>query len=377
MKIMLVKDRNVLGSKFLAQFANSQQQLGHEVHIVCDTYKKEGSGVKLNKGVKFTNLNKKGKCFLTNIIKKYREKIKQLTPKRYAKFIKKEKPDVIICFFMSDLYNILHNHEYNIPVIMMHHKYPPTIIEKLENRSKKKQADYKKIFEKATAHQVLMKNFEKTLTDKYNIKKITTIPNEVVQIEDDMITNLDEDNKKIIYVGRISKPGKRQHYLIEAFAKIYKDFPDWTVEFWGMSKYPEYNAELNGLIKKYGLENNVFLKGYSNDINKVYRSASINAFPSAHEGFGLGLADGMAHGIPGIGFATTPGVNELITDGKNGFLVNSIDEFSLRLKELMENKELRIKLGKQAREDMKQFAPETVSKKWDKFLTEIVNEFKK
>jgi len=375
MKIMLVKDRNVLNTKFLAQFANSMTNLGHEVHVVCDTFNKVGSGVELNEQIKFTNLNQKIKCPIGNIIRKYREKIKPLTPKRFAKFIKQENPDVVLCYFMSDLYNVLHKQKYDCPIIMMHHKYPPTIIEKLENRSKKKQADYKAIFEKATAHQVLMKSFEETLSSKYNIQNIVTIPNEVVQIDEDKLADLEA--KKIIYVGRISKPGKRQHYLIEAFAKIAKDFPDWSVEFWGLSKYPEYDAELNKMIKDYDVKKQVFLKGFTNDINAVYRSASINAFPSAHEGFGLGLADGMAHGMPAIGFKSTPAVNELIIDGKNGFLVEDIEEFSKRLKELMKSYELRKELGEKARESMKQFSPEAVINKWEDFIIEIVDEYEK
>lgn len=370
MKILLVKDRNTLNTKFLVQFANSQTKLGHEVHILCDTYNKEGNGAILDSSVKVTNLSRKSTSLLKNLYIKLRKRL-TIASFRFAKFIKQEKPDVIICFFMNDVYNVLFLQNLDIPVIMMHHKYPPTIIDKIKSRSKLKRAIYKKLFEKVAVHQVLMESFEKTIKDEYNIQKVATIPNEVVQIPDSETANLKEEKKKIIYVGRIKK-SKGQHLLIEAFAKISKDFPEWTIDFWGAEKHEKYSQKLRNLIKENNLENNVFIKGFTKDINSVYRNADINAFPSEHEGFGLGLADGMAHGIPSIGFSSTPAVNELIKDNQNGFLVQDVEEFAQKLKLLMEEKKIRIKLGNQAREDMKQYAPEIVAQQWSDLIEETV-----
>lgn len=42
MKIMLVRDRNVLNNNWLAYFANLLHERGHEVVIACDTYGKLG-----------------------------------------------------------------------------------------------------------------------------------------------------------------------------------------------------------------------------------------------------------------------------------------------------------------------------------------------
>ena len=96
MKVMIVKDRNVLNTKFLAQFVNSLHRIGFDVTVVCDSYKKQGSGVTLDEGVRFINLNSKTKNPLFNVYRFLRGKL-FLPVKRFAKVIADKKPDVIIC----------------------------------------------------------------------------------------------------------------------------------------------------------------------------------------------------------------------------------------------------------------------------------------
>lgn len=370
---MIVKDRNVLNTKFLAQFVNSLARLGHDVHVVCDTYKKQGSGVTLDDNISFTNLNGKTKNHLKNAYRFLRQNL-SLPCFRFSKFIKKEKPDVIICYFPIDLFNVTFLQKHNIPVIMMMHCYPPIIFNRIQKKSWLKRLAYKHCLKKVSVFQVLVKSFEKTLKLSSGKQKIITIPNAVVQIPANKQTDLSIEKKKIIYVARIEKEGKRQHLLVEAFGRIAKDFPDWHVEFWGLEKYQKYNQELLNLATQYGVEDRVHICGYHPCIQEVYLEADIHAFPSLHEGFGLALADSMAMGIPALGFTETPSVNELIIDGHNGFLGENIDDFTNKLKMLMESKELRQKLGHNAAEDMKAYTPEIVINMWDKLIKETIAE---
>ena len=50
-------------------------------------------------------------------------------------------------------------------------------------------------------------------------------------------------------------------------------------------------------------------------------NASVCAFPSKYEGFPLALTEAMSAGLPCVGFKSCTGVNGLIVDGENGFLV--------------------------------------------------------
>ena len=78
MKLMLVRDRNVLNTNWLIYFANLLAKSGHNVTIACDTYSKIGelaTGYSLEDGVKVINLNQKNNSKLQNIYRKIRGKL--------------------------------------------------------------------------------------------------------------------------------------------------------------------------------------------------------------------------------------------------------------------------------------------------------------
>lgn len=368
MKVMVVRDRNVLNTKFLGVFVNSLAEKSFEVSLVCDTYSKEGKGVELDARVKFINLNGKTGNPLVNVCRWFKEKV-GFPYFRFNEVIKREKPDVIVCYFMNDLVNVSKFQHHNIPTILTMHCYPPAIFGKLGK--KKNKEFYKKILENLAVLQVLMKSHEKKAREYYNFKKIAVIPNAVAQVAVKDRANLEKEKKRIVYVARVEKNGKRQHLAVEAFGRIAKDFPGWVLEFWGLEKYKTYNDELMALAEKYGVADRVLLKGYDADISKIYQGVDFQVFPSLQEGFGLGLAEGMAFGLPSVGFRDTPSVNELIVDGENGFLVGDVEEFAEKMAILMKDKDLRVQMGARAVKDMEKFAPEIVADEWEGLIRQF------
>ena len=106
MKLMMVRDRNVLNTNWVVYLANLFVERGHEVIIACDTYSKLGKtgvGYDLNSKVRVVNLNGKTNCPITNLYRIIRGKI---LPSyfRFNKLIETEKPDVIISYFPTDLF---------------------------------------------------------------------------------------------------------------------------------------------------------------------------------------------------------------------------------------------------------------------------------
>lgn len=344
--------------------------------IACDTYGKLGvlaEGNKLNDHIKLVNLNAKTTSWVKNIYRKIRGK---LFPRcfRFKKLIEKERPDVIVCYFPVDLFNVTRFQNHNIPIIQMVHHFPPIILDKYLRKPWFIRWYYKKSFKKVHTFQVLMDSYMDKINPYFEPKNVVRIANAVYQFKDEEKVDLTHEKKKIIYVTRIEKHIKRPHLLVEAFAKIGREFPDWKVEIWGLQKYPDYDKEIQDLIKANGLENNVFLMGYTRDVNELYRSADIHAFPSSAEGFSLAIADGMAIGLPTLGFADALSVNEVIVDGHNGFLAKDLDDFAEKLKQLMSDKELRIRMGQNAIADMKAYAPEVIIGKWEKLFDTVVSD---
>ena len=219
-----------------------------------------------------------------------------------------------------------------------------------------------------------MNSYKDKVDPFFEAKNIVRIANPVKQYKEDELVDLSKEKKKIIYVARVERKIKQPHLLIEAFAQIAKDFPDWKVEIWGTAKYEDYNQEIANFIKEHQLENQVSLAGYTMDIEGLYRSADIHAFPSNCEGFSLAIADAMSIGLPHIGFDYAHSVNEIIIDGHNGFLAKDVDDFADKLKKLMSDKELRIKFGKNAHEDMKAYAPEIILDQWDELFKQITKD---
>jgi len=370
MKIMLVRDRNVLNNNWLIYFANLLTESGHEVIIACDTYAKFGKlapNLALDEKVRIINLSAKTNSVIKNIYHKLRVK---LCPAwfRFKKLINRERPDVLVCYFPVDLLNVTRFQNHHIPIVQMVHGRPCLVTKKLI----KKLWYSKSCIKQVHTWQVLLDSYKEDIDKRLEPKNIISIANPVKQYKADEIIDLSDEKKCIVYVARIEKEIKRPHLLVEAFAKVAKDFPDWRVEIWGMRKYPDYEKEIEDFIEAHKIENQVKLMGYADNVEEIYRHADMQAFPSKGEGFSLALADAMSLGLPEIGFKDAYSVNEVIKDGHNGYLVKDVDEFAKRLGELMANKELRIRLGKNAHEDMKAYAPERIIAKWNELFGALV-----
>lgn len=121
----------------------------------------------------------------------------------------------------------------------------------------------------------------------------------------------------VLAVGRLAQV-KRHGLLLDAWARIAPDFPDWTLRILGEG--PE-RAALEARIGRLGIGGSARLVGQSAAVGAEYLAAAILAHPAAFEGFGLAPAEALASGLPVVAFADCPGVNRLVADGVNGVLV--------------------------------------------------------
>jgi trehalose synthase len=88
-------------------------------------------------------------------------------------------------------------------------------------------------------------------------------------------------------------------------------------------------------------------------VNALQRRAAVVLQKSIREGFGLTVAEAMWKGTPVIG-GNVGGIRYQIDDGVNGFLVSSVEEAAQRLVQLLQDNELRRRMGARARETVKE-----------------------
>jgi trehalose synthase len=87
-------------------------------------------------------------------------------------------------------------------------------------------------------------------------------------------------------------------------------------------------------------------------VNALQRRAAVVVQKSIREGFGLTVAEAMWKGAAVVG-GNVGGIRYQIEDGVNGFLVSSIEEAARRIVQLLKDDNLRRRMGKQARETVR------------------------
>lgn len=191
--------------------------------------------------------------------------------------------------------------------------------------------------------------------------KCVFIPNSLDFVSN-KVSSLKE--KRIISVGRLSKE-KGYLDLLEMSKEIFKDNKDWKLDIVGDGSERE---TLEKYINDNNLSKHVSLLGKrdSNYINDLLSKSSIYLMTSYTESFGIVLIEAMNFGLPVIAFDDAEGAREIIVNNKNGYLIKNRNkkEYVSKVNELINNIDVRIKLGKEGKENSKKYDPEIVYKKW-------------
>lgn len=171
-------------------------------------------------------------------------------------------------------------------------------------------------------------------------------------------------NKRLISIGRLS-PEKGFMDLLKMYAILHKDYPDWKLDIIGDGVEKE---NMLNFIKDYNLEDSVTLHGFRDKeyIDKMLHKSSIYLLTSFTESFGIVLIEAMSHGLPCVAFNSAEGARELISSGRNGYLIKnrSYSAFLKKVEDLINNIDERKKIGKISKQEVKQYTCEVVSKQW-------------
>lgn len=208
------------------------------------------------------------------------------------------------------------------------------------------------------------KDAQKWFSEKI-IKKSRVIMNQVNPI---FFQRARESEEYYVATGRLNNQ-KNYPMMIRAFVRFLEKYPDEKLCIYGSGHLEE---ELQALIKAYKAENNVFLKGSSNDIPGVLAQAKGFILTSDFEGMPNGLLEAIAMGLPCISTdCPCGGPREIIEDDVSGVLIPVDDEDALfkALCKVQEDKEYRDRIAAAAKKSAVRFHPDEVFKMWLDYIT--------
>ena len=210
-----------------------------------------------------------------------------------------------------------------------------------------------------------------TEEDKRNWKgfsNIEAISNPIFFVADE---KADYHSHQVIAVGRLCAQ-KGFDFLIPIWASIDVVLREqWHLTIYGSG--PDYNKLIN-LIEHFQLSDSVTIHQPIKDIKTVYKESSILCFTSRYEGFGLALMEAMSCGLACISFDCPCGPSEIISDNRNGILVQSFDTktFAVRLMDLMHNELKRKALGENAYSSIRHlYSEDVIMQKWVTLFSQL------
>ena len=285
--------------------------------------------------------------------------------KALKKQIKEINPDFII--LLSDAFDY-----YFLPYVSdkskilkeFHSSYYFNAIEKEKNKSLLTKAKFfiRDYINNKYDYLVVLNDDEKKLL---NVNNIVVIPNGIT-IDQSELSTL--ENKRVISAGRIV-PVKNFEALIQSWKYIEDKYPDWHLEIYGGGDR-EYLSQLQELIKELNLTNSICMCGSTNHLRDKMLNASIYVMSSITECFPMVLLEAQSCGLPIVSFNCPYGPRNIITDKKDGLLIENQNNFKLAngIIKLIESKNLREEMSRNTKINIKKYKFDEVMEEWKKLF---------
>ena len=176
--------------------------------------------------------------------------------------------------------------------------------------------------------------------------EIKVIPNpvreDVLAASRERADSLLKRKKQILFVGRLARQ-KQVPELIEIWSLVEKNHPQWELVIVGDG---DERPLVEERIRKHDLQR-VRLIGKT--------------------------TDGLFFDLPEVSFDCPCGPEEIIEDGKNGFIIKDFDKirFAEKLSELMGNDKMREEFSVRSKELSRKYLPENILPQWEKLFEKI------
>lgn len=185
------------------------------------------------------------------------------------------------------------------------------------------------------------------------------IPNSVPE---PVVRPSEGDRNVIVTAGRMHHV-KRYDLLLQAFAQLAGDFPDWQLRIYGDGGEA---AKLRTMVHELGLAGQVLLMGGFSPIESEWAKGSIAVVTSSAESFGMTLVEAMRCGLPVVSTDCPVGPREILTHGEDGLLVTNgdADAVAAGLRTVMADGELRRRMAAAALRNSARYDPAAIAARY-------------
>ncbi|MEV8587460.1 glycosyltransferase family 4 protein [Streptomyces sp. NPDC051180] len=202
--------------------------------------------------------------------------------------------------------------------------------------------------------------------------RVESVPNSVPASP---LPPADPAARTVVAAGRLTRV-KRYDVLIDAFARVAADHPDWKLRIYGSGDaVQDLRRPLARRIEERGLGGQAFLMGSVTPMEPEWAKGSIAAVTSQRESFGMTIVEAMRCGLPVVSTDCPNGPREIIEDGVDGRLVpvDDVAAFALALRSLVEDEELRAETARAALAASERFDPGRIAARHEALWTDLVD----
>lgn len=202
-------------------------------------------------------------------------------------------------------------------------------------------------------------------------RKVCVIPNHIpfpFSNQEPILDNhiVPTERRILLAVGRLCDQ-KGFDLLIRVFGRLSIRFPDWILVILGEG--PDREA-LEAQVRATGLIDRVLMPGRAGNMVDWYEAADLFVMSSRYEGFGNTLLEAMAHGVPAVSFDCDTGPRDIIRNEVDGLIVpnGDLDAMETSLARLIDDENLRHRLGERAIEVRERFSADKVAHLWEQLF---------